>query len=115
MPPRSQQHAGLIRGALQYRPDSPGLYVDRNAIICSLGVLIGRDRDRNIVVLTLAQRLALALTHTNYRVGLAIHANLFAYRVSIWHQVVDDVIADNGYPRSVLIVSGDEAAAQHDI
>src|SRR5215813_12900707 len=115
MPTRAQNGTSLVRCAVERRPYRSSLDVNHNAGICPIFALIGRDRYRNVVVLTLTQSLALAFADTDDGVRLAVNSNLLAERVHSGHEVVDDVIADNGGVRRILFVSRCKAAAQHDI
>src|SRR5437870_3091972 len=109
---RPEHGTRLIHGRLQRRAYPGSLARDANAIVmCPILLQVGGYRNHDVVVQALSQSLALLLSHPDYLVRPAIHANVLAERVHSRHQVFYDVRADDRHRGPALEVSFVEHAA----
>ena len=112
MAARPEHGTRLIHGRLQRRAYPGSLARDANAIVMRPILLqVGGYRNHDVVVQALSQSLALLLSHPDYLVRPAIHANVLAERVHSRHQVFYDVRADDRHRGPALEVSFVEHAA----
>src|SRR5579859_7871308 len=103
MPPRAQQHAGLVFGRL-HQVGRESFDIDVHAHVAAIHLAPGLDRNVDEAVLRLSKRAAYLLGNAHYFVRFTVNVNGFSQRIHVGKEALGHVHADHGHVRAVQIV-----------